>query len=121
LFSGEVQTAVISKFTQLLADANLSNKKSNNAVIKFIDGMGSFSLTVAGTSLDVKYKNGRKDLALNRMYEDGYITDQELKDAIIQGITYTFQKSTFPITAPHFVQWIIEKLEETYGSGTLTK
>lgn len=121
LFSGEVQTSVMTKFTELLRQANLSNKKSNNAVVKFIDGMWSFSLTVAGTSLDVKYKNGRKDLALNRMYEDGYITEQELKDAIIQGITYEFKKNIYPITAPHFVQWVIEQLEQTYGSGTLTK
>lgn len=55
------------------------------------------------------------------MYEDGYITDQELKDAIIQGITYEFRKNTFPIKAPHFVQWVIEELEKTYGSGTLAK
>jgi membrane peptidoglycan carboxypeptidase len=32
----------------------------------------------------VKYVNGRKDLALDRMYEDGYITEQEIKDAIVQ-------------------------------------
>jgi len=55
------------------------------------------------------------------MYEDGYITQQELKDAIIQGIDYVFRENTFPIKAPHFVQWIIEELEKTYGSGTLMK
>lgn len=121
LFSGDVQTAVVSKFSQILTAADLSNKKSNNAVVKFIDGIGSFTVTVAGNALDVKYANGRKDLALNRMYEDGYITEQELKDAIIQGITVEFRKNTFPILAPHFVQRVIEELEKTYGSGTLTK
>jgi len=65
--------------------------------------------------------NGRKDLALDRMYEDGYITEQELKDAIIQGINVVFRRNVFEIKAPHFVQWIIEELEKTYGSGTLTK
>jgi len=55
------------------------------------------------------------------MYEDGYITEQELKDAIIQGINYVFRKNVFDIKAPHFVQWVIEELEKTYGSGTLTK
>ena len=55
------------------------------------------------------------------MYEDGYITEQELKDAIIQGINYVFRKNVFNIKAPHFVQWVIEELEKTYGSGTLTK
>ena len=74
-----------------------------------------------GNSLDVKYINGRKDLALNRMYEDGYITEQEIKDAIIEGITVEFRRNVFNIKAPHFVQWIIEELEKTYGSGTLNK
>lgn len=36
LFSGDVQTAVIEKFTQILNNANLANKKNNNAVVKFI-------------------------------------------------------------------------------------
>lgn len=50
------------------------------------------------------------------MYEDGYITEQEFKSAIIGGITVQFQKNTFPIKAPHFVQRIIEKLEQEYGT-----
>lgn len=121
IFSWDVQRLVIEKFTQILQNADLSNKKNNNAVVKFIGGIWSFSINVSWTSLDVKYINGRKDLALDRMYEDWYITAQELKDAIIQGITIEFRKNTFPIKAPHFVQWIIEELEKTYGTGTLTK
>jgi len=121
MFSGDAQKVVTEKFTQILQNADLSNKKSNNAVVKFIGGIWSFSVNVSWTNLDVKYINGRKDLALNRMYEDWYITAQELKDAIIQGITVEFRKNTFPIKAPHFVQWIIEELEKTYGTGTLTK
>jgi len=121
LFSGDVQKAVTDKFTQILSNADLSNKKTNNAVVKFIGGIWSFSINVSGTNLDVKYTNGRKDLALDRMYEDGYITEQELKDAIIQGINYVFRRNVFNIKAPHFVQWVIEELEKTYGSGTLNK
>ena len=121
MFSGDVQKIVLEKFTQILNSADLTNKTSNNAVIKFIDGIGSFSITVGGASLDVKYVNGRKDLALNRMYEDKYITDQELKDAIIQGLTVEFRRNVFEIKAPHFVQWIVEELEKTYGTWTLNK
>jgi len=32
-----------------------------------------------------------------------------------------FRRNVFDIKAPHFVQWIIEELEKTYGSGTLNK
>jgi len=39
LFSGDVQKIVTDKFTQILNNADLSNKKSNNAVIKFIAGI----------------------------------------------------------------------------------
>jgi len=55
------------------------------------------------------------------MYEDGFITEQELKDAIIQGITIEFRRNTIEIKAPHFVRWIVEELEAKYGTGTLTK
>lgn len=50
------------------------------------------------------------------MFEDGYITDQQLKDAMIEGLTYQFRKNNIPILAPHFVQWIIEKLETMYDT-----
>ncbi len=109
------------KFTQILNNADLSNKKSNNAVVKFIDGIGSFTITVWWSTLNVKYINGRKDLALNRMYEDGYITENELKEAIIQGITVEFRKNVMEIKAPHFVWRVIEELEKKYGTGTLNK
>jgi hypothetical protein len=46
LFSGDVQKAVTEKFTTILNNADLSNKKSNNAVVKFVDGIGSFTLNV---------------------------------------------------------------------------
>lgn len=121
LFSWDVQKIVTEKFAQILNNADLWNKKSNNAVVKFIAWIWAFSINVSGTNLSVKYTNGRKDLALDRMYEDGYITEQELKDAIVQGINYVFRRNTFLIKAPHFVQWIIEELEKTYGSGTLNK
>lgn len=70
LFSGDVENAVVTKFTQILDNADFSNKKSNNAVVKFIGGIGSFAINISGTNLEVKYTNGRKDLALDRMYED---------------------------------------------------
>jgi hypothetical protein len=47
LFSGDVQTIVMDKFTQILNNADLSSKTSNNAVVKFIDGIGSFTVNVS--------------------------------------------------------------------------
>jgi penicillin-binding protein 1A len=39
LFSGDVQKVVTEKFAQILNDADLSTKKNNNAVVKFIGGI----------------------------------------------------------------------------------
>jgi len=121
LFSGDVYTAVMQKFTQILSNAKLSDKKTNNAVVKFIDGIWSFTVVIDGSTLKVKYINGRKDLALNRMYEDGYISEEEIKSAIIQSIDYQFRKNVIEIKAPHFVWWIIEELEKKYGTWMLDK
>jgi membrane peptidoglycan carboxypeptidase len=41
-------------------------------------------MSASGTTLSIQYINGRKDLALTRMYEDGYITEQQLKEATVQ-------------------------------------
>ncbi|MBP7007654.1 hypothetical protein KBB05_02820 [Patescibacteria group bacterium] len=40
----------------------------------------------------VKYIPGRKDYVLSRMYEDGYITIDEFKEAILKSINYVFSK-----------------------------
>ena len=121
LFSGDVKQQVISKFKTVLTASDLSRKKQNNDVVKFIDGIGSFKITVAGNVLNVKYENGRKDYILSRMYEDGYITETELKDALVQGMDYIFRQNIFPIKAPHFVHRVTELLNEMYGSWTLMK
>ncbi len=112
---------ILLKFQQWLTNADLSNKKNANAFIKFIEWLWSFNVFYNGQEYTIKYKNWRKDLALWRMYEDWYIQQDELKNAFLQWLNYEFAKNTFPIKAPHFVQWIIEKLEEQYGKEMVTK
>lgn len=53
------------------------------------------------------------------MLEDGYISDTELKKALIDGLDYTFQSSAFAINAPHFVHWVTELLEQEYDKELL--
>ena len=55
----------------------------------------------------------RKDLTLNLMAEQGYITDDERDKAKEEEITFT--KRVEEITAPHFVFYVREKLVEKYG------
>lgn len=120
-FTGEVADGVVNKINEVLADADLSDKKKDNAFIKFLKWITSFTLNIQGNTINVEYVHGRKDLVLTRMYEDSYITQQELKTAFIEGINYTFSASIFPIKAPHFVQWIIEEAEKTIDKETLSK
>lgn len=51
------------------------------------------------------------------MLEDQYINEEELKNAIIEGLTISFNKSSFQIKAPHFVFWIKDLLEKKYGAN----
>ncbi|PJA48428.1 MAG: hypothetical protein CO170_02740 [candidate division SR1 bacterium CG_4_9_14_3_um_filter_40_9] len=120
-FSGDVRTSIINKMTSVLQAADLSDKKSDNSFIKFLNGIGSFSLNIGGINVKVQYTNGRKDLVLTRMYEDSYITQDDLKAAFIEGMGYGLKANTFPITAPHFVQWIIQEAEKTIDKDTLAK
>ena len=53
-------------------------------------------------------------VVLSRMFEDKYITAEELKQAYIDGLNLTFKTSSFSIKAPHFVFWVKELLEENY-------
>jgi membrane carboxypeptidase/penicillin-binding protein PbpC len=106
---------IITKFTDAIQQADFSNKTASQASTRFLVGLGAFSVVVEGKEYYVKYVNGRKDNVLSRMFEDSYITADELKQAFIEGIDVSFQSSSFPIKAPHFVFWIKEKLQEIYG------
>lgn len=116
-----IQQIINTKFADIVTKADFGNKKKDNAVIKYLKWIGSFDVSASGTSLSVQFINGRKDLVLTRMYEDGYINEAQLKEAIIQWLTYQFRKNTISMLAPHFVQWIIELLEAQYDTGTLFK
>ena len=116
-----IQQLINAKFATIVTNADFSNKKQNNAVIKYLKGIGSFDIVASGTSLKVQFVNGRKDLVLTRMFEDGYISEAQLKEAIIQWLDYQFRKNAISMQAPHFVQWIIEQLEAKYDTGVLFK
>jgi peptidoglycan glycosyltransferase len=114
-FEGVLSQDIITKFRDAIQQADFSNKNTSNASTKFLVGLGSFTIIVEGKEYYVKYNNGRKDVVLSRMFEDGYISEAEIKQAYSDGLTISFQTSAFPIKAPHFVFWIKEKLQEMYG------
>jgi 1A family penicillin-binding protein len=55
----------------------------------------------------------RRDFVLQRMFEEKYITEQEMKDA--QATPLSFSRRIGNITAPHFVFFVRDQLSEMYG------
>ncbi len=100
----------------------ISVAKKNSEFTTTLQSLGTFGVTgTGGMSLQVKYVPGRKDAVLTRMYEDGYITENQAKQAFLEWITYKFRKNKVDMLAPHFVQWIIELLQKQYDTWTLLK
>lgn len=55
----------------------------------------------------------RKNLTLSLMHEQGFITEEELNEA--KAVELTFKERREQITAPHFVFFVREQLEQKYG------
>ncbi len=74
-------------------------------------------LTLENTDLkeNVIYVKGRTDLVLQRMYDLGYITEDEKKSALEESWDKEFLRARENILAPHFVLYIREMIEEKYG------
>lgn len=114
-----MQEEAYSRMSNAINAIKFSNNGSSADALKSLQNATSFSLSYEGRSFDLQYVSGRKDLALTRMLEDEYISDIELKKALIDGLDYTFQSSAFAINAPHFVHWVTELLEEDYDKELL--
>ena len=118
-FDGTLKQDIISKFSDAIQKAYFSNKKSDNSSVKLLQWLGSFTLVVDGKEYYITFYNWRKDVVLSRMFEDGYITEEEYKKAEIESLTIEFKSASFAIKAPHFVFWVKELLEEKYGEDAV--
>ena len=113
-FDWTLKQEIISKFSDAIQKADFSNKKSDNSSVKLLQWLGSFTIVVDNKEYYITFYNWRKDVVLSRMFEDGYITEEEYKKAEIESLTIEFKSASFAIKAPHFVFWIKELLEEKY-------
>ena len=112
---GEIE----SKLKEVMGKADFSNKKDYSSFSKYLVWLINFSIYADGKKYDVTYGVWRKDLVLCRMFEDGYITQDELKQALLEWFTIELHRAGFEIKAPHFVMWIVSLLEEKYDQETL--
>jgi hypothetical protein len=98
------------------ADCEITNKKD---LLEFLNSL-QLSASIpqekaAPQPIIIEYQAGRKDRVLVRMYEDGYVTDQEYKEALIQGIHFVFQSPRENIKDPHFVFYVKDYIVGLYG------
>lgn len=61
-----------------------------------------------------EYARERQTEVLNRMVQNGYITEAERDEALDVKLTYAKQSSE-PSIAPHFVEMVLDELSEKYG------
>ena len=64
---------------------------------------------------DPNYVWGRKDIVLEKMVENGYITNEQMLSAWKEGLTFKFRDPLHKIDSPHFVFYVRELLEQKYG------
>ncbi len=117
--SGWLKDEVLSKAKSSFSKADFSNKTDYNSFSKYIKGLLDFSTYYEWDKYQIEYSPGRKDLALSRMYEDWYISEDDLKNAFLEWLNIEFENNWFPIEAPHFVMRITELLEEMYDEDVL--
>lgn len=62
----------------------------------------------------------RKNFALSRMKDEGFITEEEYQEAVNADVEFLPQATT-GIRAPHFVMYVREQLAEEYGEESLSE
>lgn len=73
------------------------------------------------TPVIIEYQAGRKDRVLMRMYEDGYIQDNQFHEAINTWFDYQFKNPKESILYPHFVFYVRDYLVDKYGEDFFQK
>lgn len=107
---GPVYDAIVHKIATMVFEPNRTIAKGNNNFQNFTTSVVPANLTIDNAIYSITYTPGRKDAVLNRMYEDGYITQDELKQAFIDGLNLKLSSGKVTIKTPHFVFWIKDLL-----------
>lgn len=107
----DIASVIIPEITSEFQDKRIS---SYDNFIDFAKKTADKTIIFEWIEYSVSYVPGRKDVAIYRMYEDWYITEEELKTAFIEWLSLEFSRGWFDIKAPHFVFRVLEELEKQY-------
>lgn len=117
-----LRAQIIKKAEENINSSTLESKKDDQAMLEFLNSVLDVTIQDEwGNSFTVHYQPGRKDVVLARMFEEGYITEFELKKALVEWFSYQFVRWSTSIKAPHFVFRIINQLQQQYSEEILQK
>ena len=114
-----IKSELKNKLAEVMSKADFSNKKDLDSFSKYLAWLINFSINVEWKRYDVTYVWWRKDVVLYRMFDDKYITEDELKEALLEWFTIELRRAGFEIKAPHFVMRVVSLLEKEYDQETL--
>lgn len=120
-FTWDLKIALEKEISNKLDEKTLVFDKKTEAILDYIKWLFSFNFIFNWNSYKITYMTWRKDVVLWRMFEDWYIDKTQLKEALIKGFDYKFNKPNIEIKAPHFVFYIIKELKEKYWEELIVK
>lgn len=116
-FEWNLKASILSKYRENIVQASFANKKAADTFVRFVASLCPSNVVLDGKAYKVAYVNGRAEFSLGRLFEDGKITEDELKSAFLESLSKEFIKSSFEIKAPHFVFWVKDLLEKDFWTG----
>ena len=117
----DIKKAAIEWIEEVLYDQNAQFQRDTSRLIGFLNWLLDFQIEHEWKNYNIQYNLWRKDMVLIRMYSDGYIDQETLKENIIKWLDYEFQRQTMDIKAPHFVFEVIRQLQQTYSTEILKR
>ena len=98
-------------FAEAIQGAKFDATKTIDELDHYLMDLGDFTFFIDQKRYKVAYSLGRKDAVLLRMFVDQYISEEEMKEAMIDAFNLTFYKTSIEIKYPHFTFLIKQLLE----------
>ncbi len=119
--SWDLKNIILGNINEKIKWTTFTFKKKSEEFIAFIRWLLSFEIKNNWEIYKIKYTPWRKDFVLWRMFEDNFITQEQLKETFIWWFNIKFNQKKVEIKAPHFVFYVTELLKQQYWEELLKK